>query len=197
LSRFARQFLIALALVQIAITNAVADEVSLDQLPGARIDANWFRYINSRFGVAVDIPSQGYRYEVPVNGSGLTLISNDSAVTITIYAHWVVTLFESANNDVRRSISFLFDKAVSETIGKNGTVGYSVRKDDFYAISGRFGSNTHYERLDISPECPAIFDAVRLFYPSAADKKMDPVVSRISLSLRATCAGAEGAAKYD
>jgi hypothetical protein len=34
---------------------AFADEVSIRDLSGARIDANWFRYINLRFGLAVTI----------------------------------------------------------------------------------------------------------------------------------------------
>src|SRR5262245_41671861 len=93
------------------ISSAYADQVMLAQLPGARIDANWFRYINSRFGLAVDIPTKGYRYDVPVNGSGLTLQSE--LVTITLYAHWVSNLVTDANNNVQNSISQLFDDAVS------------------------------------------------------------------------------------
>jgi hypothetical protein len=171
-------------------------EVSVDKLSGARIDANWFRYINRRFGVAVDLPIHGYRYEVPENGSGLTAISIDKKVTITIYSHWVINLFDSATNDVQRSISFLFDKAVSDTIAKNGTVTYSLRKRNFYVISGRFGNDTYYERLTISPECPAIFNAIRIFYPAALERNLDATVSRISLSLGPTCAGEEGPAKF-
>jgi len=80
---------------------AKAEDVTLKQLSGARIDSNWFRYLNSRFGLAIDIPTKGYRYTIPVNGSGLTLTSFDGDVVITIYAHFVVNLLETANNDVR------------------------------------------------------------------------------------------------
>jgi hypothetical protein len=176
---------------------ANADEVLLSQLSGARIDSNWFRYVNSRFGVAIDIPTQGYRYELPANGSGLTLTSNDESVVITVSAHWVVNMFDGANNDVRKSISHLFDDAVADTIQKNGTVTYSVKKDEFYVISGNFGDNTYYERMTISPSCPAIFNGFRIFHPKALERSLDRVVTRMSNSLRATCQGEEGAAKFD
>lgn len=176
---------------------AYADEVSLSELTGAQINSNWFRYINPRFGIAIDIPARGYRYELPVNGSGLTLTSNNGAVVITVSAHWVVNIFEGANNDVRRSISHLFDDAVAGTIKKKGTVTYSVKKDEFYVISGNFGDNTYYERVTISPRCPAIFNGFRIFHPKTLERSLDTVVTRMSNSLRATCQSEEGAAKFD
>jgi hypothetical protein len=166
-------------------------------LSGARIDADWFRYINSRFGVAVDIPAKGYHYDAPVNGSGLTLTSFDHAVTITVYAHWLVNILDSANNDVKRSVSFLFDKALTDTTNQSGSVTYSVRKDDFYVISGSLGTNTYYERLTISSECPAIFNSLRIFYPQTLEHSLNLLVTRMSMSLRATCSGAEGTARFD
>ena len=58
--------LIVLTLTLLLIqSRAFSKEIMLSQLSGARIDANWFRYTNLRFGAAIDIPSQGYRYEVP------------------------------------------------------------------------------------------------------------------------------------
>lgn len=176
---------------------AYADDVSLSQLSGARINSDWFRYINSRFGVAIDIPTRGYRYELPVNGSGLTLTSNNGAIVITVSAHWVANMFDGANNDVRNSISHLFDDAVADTIKKEGTVTYSVKKDEFFVISGNFGDNTYYERMTISPRCPAIFNGFRIFHPRALERSLDRVVTRMSNSLRATCQGEEGAAKFD
>ena len=171
-----------------------AEEVSLSQLPGARIDSNWFRYINSRFGVAIDIPTRGYHYAVPENGSGLTLTSNNGAVVITVGAHWVVSVLDGADNDVPKSISQIFDNAVAETIQKGGTVAYSVKKDEFYVISGYFRDNTYYERMIISPRCSAIYNKFRIFHPKAIERSLDGLVTRISKSLRATCQGEEGAA---
>ena len=154
--------------LNINLRPAYCDEVSLRQLSGARIDGDWFRYINSRFGVAVDIPTKHFRYDVPVNGSGLTLTSFDRAVTVTVYAHWLINILNSANTDVKRSISILFDKAVVDTTSQNGTVTYSVRKDDFYVLSGNIGPNTYYERMMISSECPAIFNSLRSLLSSDA-----------------------------
>jgi hypothetical protein len=173
-----------------------ADEVPLRALSGAKIDANWFRYVNLRFGLAVDIPTKGYVYDIPVNGSGLALISINRAVTITLYTHWVVNIFETANNDVQRTITQLFDSSVAETLQKNGTVEYSVKKDDFYVLSGRFAENTYYERVTVSSKCPAIFSSLRIFYPHALEERLDQLVTRMSKSLSSTCKGDEGAASF-
>src|SRR5215471_13445911 len=102
---------------------AKAEDVTLKQLSGARIDSNSFRYFNGRFGLAIDIPTRGYRYTIPANDSGLTLSSLDDEVVITIYTHFVVpNLLETANNDVRTTISKLFDRSVKDTLKENGTV---------------------------------------------------------------------------
>jgi hypothetical protein len=168
---------------------AHAEEVTLAQLSGARINADWFRYVNLRFGLAVDIPTKGYRYVVPVNGSGLTLQSK--LVTITLYAHFVSNVVPDATNNVQSSISQLFDDAIAQTLQKDGTVDYSVRKDDFYVISGMFDKNVYYERLIISAKCPAIFNSLRIFYPSSMERRLDGLVTRMSRSLRATCQGGD------
>ena len=186
--------LLIIGAISVLESSSRAEEVSLSNLSGAKIDNQWFRYVNRRFGLAIDIPTQGYRYEVPINGSGLTLTSRDKATTITIYAHWVINVVDNADNVVSRSVSQLFDKAVNETLEKRGTVEYSVKKDEFYVISGRFGNDMYYERLTVSPNCPAIFNTFRIFHPLYQEKTLDALVTRMSKSLTATCRGEEGAA---
>jgi hypothetical protein len=176
------------------LSPAYADEVTLAQLSGGRINADWFRYVNLRFGLAVDIPTKGYRYDVPDNGSGLTLQSK--LVTITLYAHFVSNLVPDATNNVQSSISQLFDDAIAQTLQRDGTVDYSVRKDDFYVISGMFDKNVYYERLTISAKCPTIFSSIRIFHPNSLERRLDGLVTRMSQSLRSTCQGEEGPAKF-
>ena len=62
--------------------------MTLSDLSGARINSHWFRYVNERFELAIDIPTKGYRYTTPANGSGLTLTSSDGKIVITIYTHY-------------------------------------------------------------------------------------------------------------
>jgi hypothetical protein len=122
----------------------------------------------------------------------------DDEVVITIYTHFVVpNLLETANNDVRASISKLFDRSVKDTLKENGTVEYSVRRDNFYVISGNFGNNTYYERLTISDKCPAIFASVRIFHPTRLEGKLHQLTTRLSKSLKSTCTGAHGAARFE
>ncbi len=87
--------------------------------------------------------------------------------------------------------------AGGQTLSKNGTVTYSVRKVDFYVISGSFGTNIYYERLTISPECPGIFNAFRVFHPQALDRTLNATVTRMSESLRGTYRGVEGAVRFN
>ena len=132
------------------------------------------------------------RYLLPENGSGFSLISKDGSVTIMVSAHWVANRFEEANNDARKSISQLFDDAVAETLQQSGTITYSIKKDEFYVISGNFGDNGYYERMTISSTCPAIYNSVRVFYPNRLDLLLNTLVTRLSKSLSATCKGEEG-----
>lgn len=79
----------------------------------------------------------------------------------------------------------------AETLQKGGSVDCSVRKDDFYVISGVFDKNVYYERLTISAKCPPIFNSLRIFYPSSMERRLDGLVTRMSRSLRATCQGGD------
>lgn len=54
-------FLLTTTYVSNFISDAYGDEVTLGQLPGVRLNADWFRYVNLRFGLAIDIPLQGTR----------------------------------------------------------------------------------------------------------------------------------------
>jgi hypothetical protein len=189
------EVLLVVAMASLGFTHkAIAEEIALDQLPGARIDANWFRYTNRKAGVAIDIPTQGFRYDVPAGGSDLTLTSLDGAVTITVSAHGVRKVLGTAPNDARQSIARLFDTAVDNAIRKNGAITYKVKKDNFFVLSGVVDNNTYYERLNISPSCPSGFSALRVFHRKSLTSRLNRLVTRMSLSLRATCQAEEGPA---
>jgi hypothetical protein len=175
-------------------SRAMAEEVSLDQLPGARIDGNWFRYANRKAGVAIDIPAKGFGYDAPAGGADLTLTSNDGAVTITVSAHGVSNVLGTATNDARHSVARLFDTAVDNARRKNGAITYKVKKDNFFVLSGVVDDNTYYERLNVSPSCPDGFAALRVFHRKSLTSRLDKLVTRMSLSLRATCQSQEGPA---
>ncbi len=175
-----------------AVSTATAEEVALAQLPGARLDADWFRYTDLKSGVAIDIPAHGYRYDVLADGTGLTLTSADGAVSFTASAHPVDNALATPTPDIRRSIVALYDTAVDNASRKHATITYRVRKDRFFVLSGVVDNHTYYERLAISPACPARFSSLRVFHPHSLTRSLDAVVTRMSLSLRATCRGGEG-----
>jgi hypothetical protein len=171
-------------------------EVPLADLPGKRIDRDWFRYTNTRFGLAIDIPARGYRYVLPANGSGMAVISGDEKIWITIYAHFVVNhlvfIADPDDPDLRNAaaaIRRIYDHEVAETLATGSTITYSVKKKNFYVLAGHFADTTYYERMTISPRCPHVFNSLRITYRKSKERELSKFVTRLSRSLRATCQG--------
>jgi hypothetical protein len=171
-------------------STACAEAVSGGQLFGYQARVDWVRYLNARFGLRVDLPDKGFRRELTSNGSGMTLTSLDQAITIEVHANWVKSILPGETPGADRTIAFLHDQAVAQTWSRGGKVTYSVRHHDFYVISGTLGPMVYYERLAISPACPDVFDAIRVKYPQTIERELDPLVTRLSMSLRAICPAA-------
>jgi hypothetical protein len=83
---------------------------------------------------------------------------------------------------------------VDNAVRKNGAITYKVKKDNFFVLSGVVANNTYYERLNISPSCPTGFSALRVFHRKSLTSRLNRLVTRMSLSLRATCQAEEGPA---
>ena len=60
-------------------------------------------------------------------------------------------------------------------------------------LSGQFKDTTYYERMAISPRCPHVFNRFRITYPKSKERELSKFVTRLSLSLRATCQGEDAA----
>jgi hypothetical protein len=150
-------------------------------------DPGWFRYLNARFGLRVDLPENGFHQELSPNGSGITLTSSGRGITINVHANWLGSILPDATDSTVRSIASLHQQAVAETRQKGGNVTYSIRHNEFYVISGNLGTMVYYERVAISPACPDVFNAIRVKYPQAIERELDPLVTRVSSSLRAVC----------
>jgi hypothetical protein len=197
--------LIPLALLGLLLTGSqshsqeddvfMGGELPLADLSGKRIDKDWFRYTNTRFGLAIDIPARGYRYVLPVNGSGMAVISGDEKIWITIHAHFVVnhgTFSDPDDPDLGNaaaSITRFYDDEVAETLAAGSTITYRVKKKHFYVLSGHFADTTYYERVAISPRCPHVFNRFRITYPKSKEGELSKFVTRLSRSLQATCQG--------
>jgi hypothetical protein len=149
--------------------------------------ADWFRYQNVRFGLSVDLPDIGLRRELASDGSGLTLTSGDSAITIQVHANAIRRILPDAGDDANRSAAALFAQTLAETRTRGGIITYGAQRDGFYAIAGALGDSIYYERLAISPDCPQVFGAVRMKYPAAIERALDTTVARLASSLRAVC----------
>ena len=175
------------AFAAVALTGAAHAQMLAAAPSVGQDDSGWFRYLNARFGLRVDLPESGFRQELLPNGFGMTLISLDRSVTIEVHANRLESILPAATGGPERSIAALHDEAMAATRQKGGRVTYSVRRNDFYVISGTLGPAVYYERVAISPACPDVFNAIRVTYPQAIEHALDGLVTRVSLSLRATC----------
>jgi hypothetical protein len=182
---FGRGLSAAIAATALACT---AHAAALETAPSAPPrDPGWVRYINARFGLRVDLPESGFRQTLSPDGHGVTLTSRDRAITIEVHANWLGSILPDATESAGKSIATLHGHAMAQTRQKGGSVTYSLRRDDFYVISGTLGATVYYERVAISPVCPDVFNAIRVKYPQAIEQELDRLVTRVSLSLRAAC----------
>ena len=178
---------VAAAIAAIALACAAHAAMYDAAPPAGQGGAAWFRYINARYGLRVDLPDNGFRQTLSPDGHGVTLTSSDRSITIAVHANWLDSILPVRTGSADTSIAALHDQAVAETRQKGGSVAYSIRRNDFYVISGTIGPAVYYERVAISPACPDVFNAIRLIYPQAIEHALDGLVTRVSLSLRALC----------
>ena len=178
-------------------------EVPLSRLSGKRIDRDWFRYENGRFGLAIDIPARGYRYTIPINGSGVAVTSDDEKITMTILAHFTINnaafsddphdpdAFKNAASAVRR----VYEHQVAGTLAEGDmTITYRAKKKYFYVVAGHYKGpagedKIYYDRYTVSPNCPHVFSSARITYPRSKERELGKFVTRTSRSLRSTCSG--------
>ncbi len=128
-----------------------------------------------RFAYAVDVPRSYRAGREPDNGDGQKFTSPDGNVAIHVYGHYPAPgAKDRLGADYASSLLFARE---------SGRVTYAVRRDGFFAISWRKGARIVYQKT--VPLIEYGTGTVELDYPAARRREVDPILRRVTRSLKA------------
>ena len=146
----------------------------------ARAQNIWKIYKNDRFGTTIEYPSDKFRsLRPPDNGDGLAFEAADGG-RFSVSAH------RNINNDTLAEVEefYLADRKPGEKIT------YRDKGPNWFVLSGTRGGTVFYERHLLSHQNELV-NTLDMTYPARLEKAYDPIVTRMSRSLRAGV-GADG-----
>ncbi|MEH3046965.1 hypothetical protein [Sphingomonas adhaesiva] len=136
----------------------------------------WRIYRNQRFGTLAEVPDDLFGTARPAdNGDGATWTARGGA-RLRIFGSWNVLEETPASYD-----AFLRNGRS----GRYASVTYKVTRRDLLILSGTHQGMVFYERYAFGDPSGAIH-ALVLDYPATARSTFDPIVARLSASLRWT-----------
>ena len=181
----------ACALLSLLPNSAVSQEtVTIENVPGQRIDANWYRYLNARYGVGVDIPATGFSYELSGNGDGVTLTSADGEKSIAVYGSQDIDLNETDSDPVSAFATLAEGQIDAMRLGAVNIVHDRI-EPLWFEVSTTDAVFLYYQKGLLSPNCPTFTTNLRIKYPITDAKEFDSVVQRMSMSLVGNCSTVE------
>jgi hypothetical protein len=143
----------------------------------------WTRYTNDRFGTSAEIPLDRFTPEpAPANNDGRTFISKSGSARILVYG-------SHAPSVVVNSFEAYKDWLTAEEDQGGLRVTHQVAGKDWFAISGAKGPAIVY--IKVLAGCPdrSVAHHVRIDYPITDKARYDPIVARVSRSLRGSSVG--------
>jgi len=181
----------ACALLSLLPNSAVSQEtVTIENVPGQRIDANWYRYLNARYGVGVDIPATGFSYELSGNGDGVTLTSADGEKSIAVYGSQDIDLNETDSDPVSAFATLAEEQIDAMRLGAVNIVHDRI-EPLWFEVSTTDAVFLYYQKGLLSPNCPTFTTNLWIKYPITDAKEFDSVVQRMSMSLVGNCSTVE------
>ena len=140
--------------------------------PPSSTASDWTTYSNARFGTLVDYPADLFseRDPAPTNNDGRTFRSRDGRARLSVYG---------AHNVEADTPQAYLDK-----YGDGAEPSFRRVTAQFYALSGRRGDEIYYQRCNFAGREDGTIHCVDISYPQADKAKFDPIVERISRSLR-------------
>ena len=130
----------------------------------------WKRYVNARFGFAVDYPPTLVASREPDNGGGREFHTADKDFSLTAVGHFLGAVDEAESLETRWQEEL-------RDLGKSVT--YKRKTRDWYVVSGVKEGVEYYHKVAVKGRNWA---AIRITYPHAKNKLYDPWVERISRS---------------
>jgi hypothetical protein len=132
----------------------------------------WATSSNPRFGTTADYPADVFTAQdpPPENGDGTTFRTADGRAQLAIYGAYNV------DNDTPASYLAKYEELSS--------AAYKRVTTEFYAVSGTTGADIYYDRCNFPPHNDDILNCIHVVYPARERAFFDPIVTRISKSLR-------------
>src|SRR5262245_26998849 len=147
--------------------------IALTILPDvARAQEAWAIYRNDRFGTTIDYPTRFRPGRPPENNDGLSFTAADGA-TLSVWG---------SLNALEHDVAGL--EAFARENPKDGEqVTYRATGKNWLVLSGTRGDRVFYQRHLFSHR-NEIINAFEISYPAALRASYDPVVARLSRTLR-------------
>ena len=183
-----RPVILASLIAALGFTPTTAQEtVQLDQVPGQRIDADWYRYTNEQYGLEVDIPAAGFAYEVGDPGDELSLSSADGEQAITVYGSQDVDPQLTGN---RLTLAFAALAEAQIDAMRLGGIEITLEHIEplWFEVSATDATFLYYQKGLISEHCPTLTANLWIKFPVESKAGFDKVVQRMSKSLSIECA---------
>lgn len=163
--------------------------VGIDKVPGQRIDAHWYRYLNARFGFGVDLPAEGFSYELSANGDGITLISGDDT-SIAVYGSQDIELNAADSSSLAAFATVAEEQADAMRLGGVNIVHERI-EPLWFELSTTDVEYLYYQKGLLSPDCPTFTTNLWIKYSNRDAREFDSVVQRMSTSLASNCSTVE------
>ena len=157
------------ALPQVAVSFA-----ALATVTAATVADNWTHYSDPRFGAAVDVPPGFSAGEPPADDGGLEFTGADGRARIAIYG-----LFNVESQRLKEYSAFSMEKETEA----GWQITYNRTSSSWFVHSGRNRDRIFYEKTILACDS-SIVNSVWIEYPSSLKTRFDPIVERISASLR-------------
>ncbi len=141
---------------------------------GEASSEEWRSYLNGRFGISVDVPAEFQAQEAPTNDDGRLFSSVTSGASLLVFGAYNV--FDQS------PAAYLSELVSSPDVFTS--VEYQRQGRDWIVASGFLGDDIVYQKTVFS--CGGeVLSTLILTYPKSDKTRMDPVVTRVSKSLKA------------
>jgi serine/threonine-protein kinase len=132
----------------------------------------WTTYRNARFGTTIEYPARFRPGRPPDNNDGLSFVAADGA-TLSVWG---------SLNAMEHDIAGL-EKFLREDLDAGERITYRAAGRNWLVLSGTRGERVFYRRHVLSHRNEVV-NAFEISYPHSLATSYDPIVARLSKSLR-------------
>lgn len=123
---------------------------------------------NSRFGFSIEYPSMITVINHAQNGAGSSLTTPDGSVSMQVYGDHM------AEFGTTPSLTELYEEYKNRA---SYNIGYQVKKNNWFVLSGELGSTIYYEKHFLKSD--GTHNWFLIAYPKSREKEFDPIIGHL------------------